>query len=43
LKKNVTASLKEENIFSIFKRAKQVVSEVSPIKDLHEKLDALDD
>jgi len=32
------ASMKEEEIFSSFKRASQVVSEISPIKELWEKI-----
>jgi hypothetical protein len=36
VEKNSAASMKEEEVFLIFKRAIQVVSEISPIKELWE-------
>ena len=36
---NSAKPLKEEEIFSTFKRASQIVSEMSPIKELWKKMD----
>jgi hypothetical protein len=38
LEKNASESMSEEEVFSTFKRASQTVSEVSPIKELFEKM-----
>lgn len=38
IEKNASGSMTEEEVFSTFKRASQVVSEVSPIKELFEKM-----
>ena len=38
VEKNASESMSEEEVFSTFKRALQTVSEVSPIKELFEKM-----
>jgi len=38
IEKNASESMSEEEVFSTFKRAFQTVSEVSPIKELFEKI-----
>ncbi len=38
IEKNASESMNEEEVFSTFKRASQTVSEVSPIKELFEKI-----
>ena len=38
VEKNAAEHMSEEEIFSTFKRASQAVSEVSPIKELFEKM-----
>lgn len=38
VEKNTTENMSEEAVFSTFKRASTVVSEVSPIKELFEKI-----
>ena len=38
VEKNTTENMSEEEVFSTFKRASHAVSEVSPIKELFEKI-----
>lgn len=38
LEKNISENMSEEEVFSTFKRASQAVSEVSPIKEIFEKM-----
>lgn len=38
IEKNASENMSEDEIFSTFKRASQIVSETSPIKELFEKM-----